>query len=100
VAFDVAAEVRFRQVHPDAVGVTAEHRLYAVGPALAALTVAGIPGFPRALRHRALLAFWGPYLPVEILVPRSRADDARAVLAGWLSPNDTKSPKPAPERQK
>jgi len=94
VAFDVAAEVRFRQVHPDAVAVTAEHRLYAVGPALAALTFAGIAGFPRALRHRALLAFWGPYLPVEILVPRSRADDARAVLAGWLSPNDATSPKP------
>jgi hypothetical protein len=79
-ALDVAGELRFRAAHGDVAVVTAEHRLYAVGPALAALEAGGIAHFPRALRHRALLAFWGPYLPVEILVPRHRADDARAIL--------------------
>jgi hypothetical protein len=79
-ALDVAGELRFRGAHGDVVAVTAEHRLYAVGPALAALNAGGIAAFPRALRHRALLAFWGPYLPVEILVARGRADEAQAIL--------------------
>jgi hypothetical protein len=84
-ALDVAGELRFRGAHGDVAIVTAEHRLYAVGPELAALEAAGIACFPRALRHRTLLAFWGPYLPVEILVPRSQAVDARAVLEPKLA---------------
>ena len=79
-ALDVAGELRFRSAHREVAVLTAEHRLYAVGPVLAALADAGIAHFPRALRHRTLLAFWGPYLPVEILVSRSQADLARALL--------------------
>ena len=86
VALDVAAELRFRRAHADVASVMAEHRLYAVGPALATLAAAGIANFPRALRHRTLLAFWAPYLPVEILVPLGRADEARALLTPWSSP--------------
>lgn len=81
VGFDLAGELQFRRTHPDVIAVTAEHRLYAVGPALGALTTSGIASFPRALRHRTLLAFWGPYLPIEILVPRSQAAAARAALS-------------------
>ena len=86
VALDVAGELRFRRAHAEVAGVTAEHRLYAVGPALAVLAAAGIANFPRALRHRTLLAFWAPYLPIEILVPLDRADEARALLTPWSSP--------------
>ena len=79
-ALDIAGELRFRGAKGDVAVVTAEHRLYAVGPALAALEAGGIAHFPRALRHRTLLAFWGPYLPVEVLVPRHQAVEARALL--------------------
>jgi hypothetical protein len=79
-ALDVAGELRFRGAHGDVAAVTAEHRLYAVGLALAALQAGGIAHFPRALRHRTLLAFWGPYLPIEILVPRRQAVEAQAIL--------------------
>jgi hypothetical protein len=80
VALDVADELRLRLAHADLARVVVEHRLYAVGPALAALASAGIPTCTRARRHRALLSFWGPYLPLEVLVPADRAAEARALL--------------------
>jgi hypothetical protein len=80
VMLDVAGEWQFRRAHAEVVGVWPEHRLYAVEPALARLDEAGIAAFPRGLRHRALLGFIGPYVPVELLVPVERAEEARALL--------------------
>jgi hypothetical protein len=86
IAVDLVAEVRFRRLHADVVAVWPLHQTYAVGPALHALAAAGIPAFPRALRHGALLNFWGPYVPVEILVPRAQAQNASALLGMFLRP--------------
>jgi hypothetical protein len=61
-----------------------EHRLYAVGPVLAALEDAGIAVHARSVRYRALLQFLGPYVPVEILVPPNAAADARRIIEGRL----------------
>jgi hypothetical protein len=86
VGVDIVAELRFRRVH--AAGGMAigwpMHRLYAVGPVLARLARAGIPAFPRGLRDRTLLSFWGPYVPIEILVPPARASEARALAGDGL----------------
>jgi len=100
VVLDVATEWRFRREHGAVVRVWPEHRLYAVGPALARLEVAGIPAFARALRHRTLLAFVGPYVPVELLVPAPRAAEASALVESILGseePAQLLSPRFRPE---
>jgi preprotein translocase subunit SecY len=84
VAVDVGSELRFRRLHGALAPAWPVHRLYAVGPALAALSNASVPAFPRALRHATLLSFFGPYVPVEILVPATRLDEAQSLLAPLL----------------
>ena len=84
VGADVVTELRFRRAHGALERVWPVHRPYALGPALAGLAGAGIPAFPRALRHGALLSSWGPYVPVEILVPGARAEEAQALLRAML----------------
>ncbi|MEZ4317737.1 MAG: hypothetical protein R3F61_09535 [Myxococcota bacterium] len=84
VLWDLASEWRARSS-----GLSTEvwqlHRMYAVEPALDALNAAGIPAASRGDRTRSLLHFFGPYVPVGILVEASRADEARAVLARRLA---------------
>jgi hypothetical protein len=75
IAADLVGELRFRRRHPDLVSLPPIHQLHTVGPALHQLAGAQIPAYPRALRHAALLNSWGPYVPVEILVPRARASE-------------------------
>jgi hypothetical protein len=84
VALDVMGEWRFRRVHPHVERVWPEHRLYAIEPALAQLAAKGIAAYPRGLRHRALLAFAGPYVPVELLVPAPQAEEARTIVRNLL----------------
>jgi hypothetical protein len=86
VLVDVVRELRFRQRHPDAISVWPVHRLSATDAALASLTRVAIPAHPRALRHATLLNLWGPYVPVEILVPRAEAERAEQVLRASLAP--------------
>lgn len=90
VVFLVAAvldgyhECRARIRHPELVSVWPEHRLYAVGVLMSALDEAGIPAHARATRYRALLQFFGPHVPVEILVPRAHAARAAQVIEDRL----------------
>jgi hypothetical protein len=84
VVVDVAGELGFRRAWGPVATVWPLHRTYAVGPALAGLAEAGVPAFPRALRHNALLSFWGPYVPVEILVPSARAEEAQERLRALM----------------
>jgi hypothetical protein len=46
--------------------------------------VLALAGIPRALRHGALLSFWGPYVPVEVLVPAPRGEEAQARLRALM----------------
>jgi hypothetical protein len=87
VAVDLAGERRFRRDHGAVTAVWPLHRTYAVGPALSGLAAAGIPAFPRALRHGALVSFWGPYVPVELLVPAPRAEEAQALMRALMAPS-------------
>ena len=54
--------------------------MYAVAPAVRLLQSAGIPAFARGLRVRSLLLFFGPHVPIELLVPAEHAARARAFL--------------------
>jgi hypothetical protein len=82
VAVDVAREVRFRraQAANDLVAVGSLHRVYAVGPVFEHLARAGVPAFPRGFCHRALLSFFGPFVPVDVLVPRAHRGAADALV--------------------
>jgi hypothetical protein len=51
-----------------------------VDKALLALENAGIPAFPRAVHHRTLWHFFAPYIPVVIMVPKSKSEEAGAIL--------------------
>ncbi len=56
------------------------HRSYEVEPALAALSAAGIPAWARGACARATLQFFGPYFPIDLMVPPDRAEEAHALL--------------------
>jgi hypothetical protein len=80
VALDVFGEIRARLEHGELVRAWPLHQLYAVDPALKVLRDVGIPAYPRGAYHRGLLHFFGPYVPVDILVPAARAAEADRVL--------------------
>jgi hypothetical protein len=80
VLLDAREEWRFRARHPDLAPAWTVNRLYAVQPALEALGAAGIEAFPRGLRHRSLLQFFGPYVPVTLLVPAQRVEEAQLIV--------------------
>jgi len=87
---DVIGEWRARCGAPDLVSVWPEHRLYAVDAGRAALSSAGIPVFTRAVHYRTLGQFFTPYVPVERLVPASRAAEAEAILGRVLGGEGTR----------
>ena len=86
----IVGDLRFEWVartqRPKVVRVWPVHRVYGVEPALQALSEAGIWAFPRGLRHRTLLQFFGPYVPIEILVPEDRGAEATRLLRELLLP--------------
>lgn len=83
---DVAAETRFRWQHGACFVVDELHRPYLLAERVASLP-AGTPVHARALCFRSLLQFFGPYVPVLLLVPEDdgahegAADDATIVNA-------------------
>lgn len=86
LALDIAAELRARRALPDLVPVWPEHRPYALAAARAVLLAAGIPVHARNERLRRMLQFFGPYVPIELMVRRADAEQAAKVLAQALSP--------------
>ncbi len=87
VVLDVGKEWRFRRSHDDLVRVWPVHRVYAVQPAQQALHAAGIPAFARGLHHRTLLQFFGPYVPIALLVPAAKAAQAERIVRDRLVPD-------------
>jgi hypothetical protein len=86
LAADLVAEWRARLRVGELCLVWPEHRPYAIAPAMAALEAAGIDGHARSARQRTMLQFFGPWLPIEILVAPGSADEARRVIARALAP--------------
>lgn len=82
VTVDLIDEWRARRTMGPLVSVRPLHRMAEVEPVAYRLTLAGIPFFARSAAYRAALQFFGPHVPVEILVPLDRADEARRLLDG------------------
>lgn len=59
-------------------------RPYEVEPAIKALEAAGIPAFARAAKARAALQFFGPFVPIEVLVPPEKRERALKVFESAL----------------
>jgi hypothetical protein len=77
---DLAREWKTRDADETLTPVWEIHQVYAVAPAVRLLESAGIPAFGRGLRVRSLLQFFGPHVPIELLVPAEHAARARAFL--------------------
>jgi hypothetical protein len=82
---DLIAEWRFRRLFPRASSAWPIHRVHAVAPALVVLERAGIPAHPRSLRQRTLYQFFGPEVPIDLMVPAEKLEEARALLAKLLT---------------
>lgn len=81
VVLDGLDEVRFRRAHGELVSVHELARVAEVDAVLHRLSSKGIEAFARTRHYRAAFQFFGPHLPIEVLVPLARAEEARAVLA-------------------
>ena len=92
VVLDLAKEWRFRRAHPELARAWPVHRVYAIQPALQALQAAGIPAFPRGLHHRTLLQLFGPYVPVTLLVPEEKAEEAEHLVGARLADPRDRTP--------
>ncbi|MCK6586972.1 MAG: SecY family transport protein [Polyangiaceae bacterium] len=90
VVLDIRAEWRARLASPDLVPIWAEHRPFAVSAALSALSKEGIAAHAQSLQSRVLLQFFGPFVPILIMVRPGQAETARRlahrVLAGTEAP--------------
>jgi preprotein translocase subunit SecY len=79
IGLDLLEEVRMRR-EGSWVPAWPLIRAYEVEPTLAALSTAGIPARARGAHARALLQFFAPYFPIDVMVPPERAAEARALL--------------------
>jgi hypothetical protein len=81
---DLVLEGRARATGAQLVAIWEIHQVYAVAPTIHLLEAQGWHPFARGLRLRSLLQFFGPYVPVQILVPAAEATTARTLLqARW-----------------
>ena len=80
VVMDLVGEWRARRYLADPVTVWLLHQVQAADLVLGVLAKAEIPAHARTRYHRALLYFFGPYLPIEIMVARSDRARARSIV--------------------
>jgi hypothetical protein len=79
VALDLGAELRCRIAHGELVPVMRSQKPDDADDAVLALREAAIPAISQGATHRSLLHFFGPFVPVDVLVPREHAEQARAI---------------------
>ena len=81
---DLTREWHARRTNPHLTSIWEIHQSYAVAPSLRLLKAEGIHAFAKGMHLRALLQFFGPYIPVQILVPVEDARRANAFMqARW-----------------
>ncbi|MDI1444518.1 DUF2007 domain-containing protein [Polyangium sp. 6x1] len=109
LVLDFVAEVRARmQIEEELVSVWPEHRVFAADMVAALLRSEGIPVHLRGILYRTMARFAHPFVPIEIMVPASRAEDAtrivRHILLGELPPAEVRKDEPegpaAPKKKK
>ena len=84
LALDLVDTWRWKSANPTGVPVWPVHRLYVVDGLVAALEEADIPVHARGQRYRSLLHFFGPYAPVQVMVPAEHAERAVAIIEEHL----------------
>jgi preprotein translocase subunit SecY len=89
VVMDLIAEWRMRVRHPELASAWELHRVWAVDPAVRLLAQEGIAVLPRGVNHRALMHFFAPYVPIELLVPVADSARARELLERAFGPKLT-----------
>jgi hypothetical protein len=82
---DHAAEWRARR-RADLVGVWPIHDAAMADSARRVLAAAGIAAHLRGRAHRSLYQVLGPFIPIEVMVPRERAGEASAILRDMFDP--------------
>jgi hypothetical protein len=87
VALDVGAELRGRAMHGPLAPVLRSSKPDQADEVVRKLSEAGIPTVLRGAYHRSLLHFFGPYLPIDVLVPEARAAEAASTIALQSPPN-------------
>lgn len=95
VGWDLVDEVRARRTGPLLVAWEL-HRVYAVPVALRALEKEGIEAHLRGYHLRSLLHFFGPYVPVEVLVAPDQAQRAAEIVRERLGVEARPAPDQAP----
>ncbi len=85
IVIDLVAEWRARARLGDLVDVWPLHRVQLAGVVEDALAAAGIPAYLRSSRARSLLRFFGPFVPVSVLVPPAHAATAAEVIRKIMS---------------
>jgi len=80
VAMDIGAELRLETVQGKLVAVRRIQKPDHARDLIESLREAGVPAVGQGAFHRTLLQFFGPFIPVDILVPAARATQASAVL--------------------
>ncbi|MER2560783.1 MAG: hypothetical protein ABTQ32_08695 [Myxococcaceae bacterium] len=81
VFVDGLDELRFRQAHGELVTVYEVSRVAEIDAVLHRLSSKGVVAFARTRHFRAAFQFFGPHLPIEVMVPTARAEEARSALA-------------------
>ncbi len=92
VSLDLFDEWRARSRHPDLVSIWPEHRAYAAHTARTILEQAKIFVLLRGIHHRTCLQFFGPYVPIDIMVPAAYAEQAVGLLNGVLDERYSTTP--------
>jgi hypothetical protein len=88
VICDLVCECRARQANSHLMPIWEIHQTYAVVPAMRLLESQGLHPFARGLHLHSLLQFFGPYVPIKILVPADEAQTGRALLQSrWPGPH-------------
>jgi preprotein translocase subunit SecY len=93
IVMDLVSEWRARRRCRDLVAVWPVHRVQLADVAVRALQDSGIGAHTRGRYHRSLLYFFGPFVPIEIMVPAERAEEAAGLLGNVLA-GDAPAPQP------
>jgi hypothetical protein len=85
VVLDFVASWRAHR-RADLVGVWPIHQFALADVAVEVLAKHGIAAHLRGRHHRALLHVFGPFVPIEVMVPADRAGEATALLRDLFDP--------------
>ncbi len=88
IVLDLRQDWRALREFPTLTKIWELHRMYAVDTAQGILTRVGIPCHVRGVYHRSLLYFFGPYIPIDILVPpKNAAEGTRCLQEAFSAPD-------------